>query len=141
MEKDLQLYNLLARKLSGEASSSDIQELNNLLSESYENTQLAQTLEYLWKEGKNYPGDAAREERFNYIIECLREDEEERGKIVQFWNKYRYYVVAAVTIPFIFFVFTLLSEKEEKEFSDFLKSRKTKARKTRIIKKSKVLQD
>ena len=30
---------------------------------------------------------------------------------------------------------------QRKEFSDFLKSRKTKARKTRIIKKSKVLQD
>ncbi len=39
------------------------------------------------------------------------------------------------------FVSKPLSDKEEKEFSDFLKSRKTKVRKTRIIKKSKVLQD
>ena len=34
------------------------------------------------------------------------------------------------------FVSKPLSEKEEKEFSDFLKSRKAKARKTRIIKNS-----
>ncbi|MFZ1528780.1 MAG: FecR family protein [Ferruginibacter sp.] len=115
MEKDLQLYNLLARKLSGEASSLDIQELNNLLSESYENRQLAQTLEYLWKDKINYPKDAIKEERFNYIIECLREDEEERGKIVRFWNRYRYYIAAAASIPLIFFIFTLFSEKEQKE--------------------------
>jgi hypothetical protein len=38
------------------------------------------------------------------------------------------------------FVSKPLSDKEEKEFSDFLKSRKMKARKTRIIKKSKILQ-
>jgi hypothetical protein len=39
------------------------------------------------------------------------------------------------------FISKTLSDKEEKEFSDFLKSRKTKARKTSVIKKSKVLQD
>ncbi len=115
MEKDLQLYNLLARKLSGEASASDINELNNLLSDSYENRQLTQILEYLWKGGVDYPGDAIREERFNYIIECLREDEEERGKIVRFWNRYRYYIAAAVSIPLIFFAITLFSEKEQIE--------------------------
>jgi hypothetical protein len=39
------------------------------------------------------------------------------------------------------FVNKPLSDKEEKEFSDFLKSRKTKSRKARLIKKSKILQD
>jgi len=34
-----------------------------------------------------------------------------------------------------------LSDKEEKEFSDFLKSRKAKARRTRVTKKEKVLHD
>ena len=40
------------------------------------------------------------------------------------------------------FVFAskLLSDKKEKEFSDLLKSRKTKTRKARVIRKSKVLQ-
>ncbi len=34
-----------------------------------------------------------------------------------------------------------LSAKEEKEFSDFLKSRKKKAKRTRVTKKIKVLHD
>ncbi len=39
------------------------------------------------------------------------------------------------------FVSKTLSDKEEKEFSEFLKSRKTKSRRKRDIKKAKVLQD
>ncbi len=39
------------------------------------------------------------------------------------------------------FVSKPLSDKEEKEFSEFLKSRKTKSRRNRDIKKAKVLQE
>ena len=39
------------------------------------------------------------------------------------------------------FVTKSLSDKEEKEFSEFLKARKTKARRTKDIKKTKVLHD
>lgn len=113
LDKNSLLYNLLAKKLSGEATASELAELNNLLSNNYENSKLAQTLEFLWKDHskKLFENNEIQEERFNYIIECLREEETEKTKLMGFWKKNRYWLAAASILPLIFFIVSRLTEK------------------------------
>lgn len=115
LEKDPNLYRLLARKLSGEASPEEREYLNSLLAEDAENGFIAQSIEAAWPKFAHPQEGPASEEKLNDLLYTLKQDNEDKPSN-GLWIKYRrQFVIAAALLPIVFIGIYLLTQKTIKE--------------------------
>jgi ferric-dicitrate binding protein FerR (iron transport regulator) len=118
---DSRIWNLLALKLSGEATHDDLMELDKYLESHSEEKGIANNIISFWNEQSDSLSvtDEMEEERFHLILDAEEEEENtnsvERVKKIKL-NKY-FWVYAAASVIFIFGIGLLF-----KKYADFKSS-------------------
>jgi len=108
------LYYLFSRKLSGEASPEEIEQLKAILAEDAENDFIAQSLESFWQQPYS-SAESATEEKLDHLLNTLKNETGEKASI-GFWKKFKWHIsIAATIIPIVIFGYNLVSQKPIKE--------------------------
>lgn len=114
MNNSSKLYYLLSRKLSGEASPEEIEQLKAMLAEGAENDFIAQSLESFWQQPYS-SAESATEEKLDHLLNTLKNETGEKASI-GFWKKFKWHIsIAATIIPIVIFGYNLVSQKPIKE--------------------------
>ena len=114
MNNSSKLYYLFSRKLSGEASPEEIEQLKAILAEDAENDFIAQSLESFWQQPYS-SAESATEEKLDHLLNTLKNETGEKASI-GFWKKFKWHIsIAATIIPIVIFGYNLVSQKPIKE--------------------------
>lgn len=84
MNNSSKLYYLFSRKLSGEASPEEIEQLKAILAEDAENDFIAQSLESFWQQPYS-SAESATEEKLDHLLNTLKNETGEKASI-GFWK-------------------------------------------------------
>jgi transmembrane sensor len=121
------LWNLLALKVSGEATPEELSELNSSLENFPELQNIVNSIEIYWNEKNELiTNDETEEERFHLIINAENENEKKEDELRPVvksikWKKYRF-LLAAASVLLIFGLAFLFKEHFVKDFNSPIKT-------------------